>query len=160
VGLSALRNTRGLGSKGVERPGKGERAQLDPVSVVPASAGWFVLNARDARWFDKPEQGHSVPLTGYDEYEAETFFPMLGMAIRVVGPGRADRHVPLGDGAGRFPRSRGRGPADRRGSGATSQAVGLRPLPTQDPPRLRRRGRRSARPPLRQLWRAAVSSAT
>jgi hypothetical protein len=53
---------------------------------VPASAGWFVLNARDARWFDKPEQGHSVPLTGYDEYEAETFFPMLGMAIRVVGP--------------------------------------------------------------------------
>jgi uncharacterized cupin superfamily protein len=55
--------------------------------LVPASAGWFVLNARDARWFDKPEQGHSVPLTGYDEYEAETFFPMLGMAIRVVGPG-------------------------------------------------------------------------
>jgi len=55
--------------------------------LVPASAGWFVMNARDARWFDKPEQGHSVPLTGYDEYEAETFFPMLGMAIRVVGPG-------------------------------------------------------------------------
>jgi hypothetical protein len=54
--------------------------------LVPASAGWFVLNARDARWFDKPEQGHSVRLTGYDEYEAETFFPILGMAIRVVGP--------------------------------------------------------------------------
>ena len=31
--------------------------------------------------------GHSVPLTGCDEYEAETFFPMLGMSIRVVGPG-------------------------------------------------------------------------
>ena len=28
-----------------------------------------------------------MPLTGYDEYEAETFFPMLGMAIRVVQPG-------------------------------------------------------------------------
>jgi uncharacterized cupin superfamily protein len=55
--------------------------------LVAASVGWFVLNARDARWFDKPEQGYSVPLTGYDEYEAETFFPMLGMAIRVVGPG-------------------------------------------------------------------------
>jgi uncharacterized cupin superfamily protein len=54
---------------------------------VPASAGWFVLNARDARWFDKPGQGYSLPLTGYDEYEAETFFPMLGMAIRVVHPG-------------------------------------------------------------------------
>jgi uncharacterized cupin superfamily protein len=57
------------------------------VGLVPRSPGWFVLNARDARWFDKPEQGHSVPLTGYDEYEAETFFPMLGMAIRVVSPG-------------------------------------------------------------------------
>jgi mannose-6-phosphate isomerase-like protein (cupin superfamily) len=55
--------------------------------LVPASPGWFVLNARDARWFDKPGQGHSVPLTGHDEYEAETFFPMLGLAIRVVGPG-------------------------------------------------------------------------
>ncbi|HTS74293.1 MAG TPA: cupin domain-containing protein, partial [Gaiellaceae bacterium] len=55
--------------------------------LVPASQGWFVMNARNARWFDKPGQGHSVPLTGYDEYEAETFFPMLGLAIRVVGPG-------------------------------------------------------------------------
>ena len=55
--------------------------------LVAASAGWFVMNARDARWFDKPGQGHSVPLTGDDEYEAETFFPMLGMAIRVVNPG-------------------------------------------------------------------------
>jgi uncharacterized cupin superfamily protein len=55
--------------------------------LAPTSAGWFVLNARDARWFDKPGQGHSLPLTGDDEYEAETFFPMLGMAIRVVSPG-------------------------------------------------------------------------
>jgi mannose-6-phosphate isomerase-like protein (cupin superfamily) len=55
--------------------------------LVPKSAGWFVLNARDARWFDKPGQGHSVPPTGHDEYEAETFFPMLGMAIRVMNPG-------------------------------------------------------------------------
>ena len=55
--------------------------------LVPASVGWFVLNARDARWFEKPGQGHSLPLTGDDEYEAETFFPMLGMAIRVVNPG-------------------------------------------------------------------------
>jgi uncharacterized cupin superfamily protein len=57
------------------------------VGLVPRSAGWFVLNAREARWFDKPGQGHSLALTGIDEYEAETFFPMLGMAIRVVNPG-------------------------------------------------------------------------
>ena len=55
--------------------------------LVPASDGWFVVNARDARWFENPGRGHSVPLTGWDEYEAESFFPMLGMAIRVVGPG-------------------------------------------------------------------------
>ncbi|HZP74451.1 MAG TPA: cupin domain-containing protein [Gaiellaceae bacterium] len=55
--------------------------------LVVASDGWFVMNARDGRWFEKPGQGHSIPLTGYDEYEAETFFPMLGMAIRVVPPG-------------------------------------------------------------------------
>ena len=55
--------------------------------LVPASTGWFVMSTRDARWFDNPGRGHSVPLTGYDEYEAETFFPMLGMAIRVVNPG-------------------------------------------------------------------------
>jgi uncharacterized cupin superfamily protein len=55
--------------------------------MVPSSTGWFVLNARDARWWEKPGQGHSLPLTGVDEYEAETFFPMLGMAIRVMQPG-------------------------------------------------------------------------
>ena len=53
----------------------------------PSSAGWFVLNARDARWLEKPGQGHSLPLTGNAEHEAETFFPMLGMSIRVLGPG-------------------------------------------------------------------------
>jgi uncharacterized cupin superfamily protein len=56
--------------------------------LVPTSPGWFVVNARDARWFDNEGRGHSVPLTGYDEYEAETFFPMLGVAIRVVKPGQ------------------------------------------------------------------------
>jgi uncharacterized cupin superfamily protein len=55
--------------------------------LVAASEGWFVLNVRDARWSEKPEQGWAVSLTGRDEYEAETFFPMLGMAIRVAQPG-------------------------------------------------------------------------
>ncbi len=55
--------------------------------LVPASVGWFVFNSRDARWFENPGQGHSLPLTGKTEYEAETFFPMLGMAIRVMEPG-------------------------------------------------------------------------
>lgn len=71
--------------------------------LVPRSVGWFVLNVRDGRWFDKPGQGHSLPLTGDDEYEAETFFPMLGMAIRVMNPGE----LPDGGVAyARFPPSR------------------------------------------------------
>ena len=55
--------------------------------LVPASTGWFVLNARDGRWFHKPGRGDSIPLTGCDEYEAETFFPMLGMSVQVLSPG-------------------------------------------------------------------------
>jgi hypothetical protein len=41
--------------------------------LVPASTGWFVMNARDARWFHRPGRGDSLPLTGCDEFEAETW---------------------------------------------------------------------------------------
>jgi uncharacterized cupin superfamily protein len=63
------------------------RLEETEAGLVAASTGWFVMNARYARWRDQPGRGHSLPLTGADEYEAETFFPMLGMAIRVVNPG-------------------------------------------------------------------------
>ena len=64
-------------------------AELKPTEagLVPTSEGWFVLNVQDARWWEKPGQGFACPLTGADEYEAETFFPMLGMSVRVVRPG-------------------------------------------------------------------------
>jgi oxalate decarboxylase/phosphoglucose isomerase-like protein (cupin superfamily) len=55
--------------------------------VVPASAGWFVLNARDARWFHREGRGDSLPFTGSDEFEAESYFPMLGMSLQVLSPG-------------------------------------------------------------------------
>lgn len=54
--------------------------------LVPASVGWFVMNARDARWFHRPGRD-SLPLTGDDQVEAETYFPMLGMSIQVLAPG-------------------------------------------------------------------------
>jgi uncharacterized cupin superfamily protein len=54
--------------------------------LVPVSGGWSIVNVRDARWFDNGGR-HSVPLTGCDEYEAENFYPMLGMALRVLEPG-------------------------------------------------------------------------
>jgi mannose-6-phosphate isomerase-like protein (cupin superfamily) len=66
--------------------GEAELRQTD-AGLVPASQGWFIMNARDARWFENPGRGISLPFTGVDEYEAETFFPMLGVAIRVVNPG-------------------------------------------------------------------------
>jgi len=55
--------------------------------LVPASAGWFVLNARDARWIRRDGRGHNAPLTGWTDVEAETFFPQLGVSLIVLGPG-------------------------------------------------------------------------
>ena len=52
--------------------------------LVPASE---VVSERRARWIEQPGRGHNLPLTGVDEHESETYFPMLGMAIRVIDPG-------------------------------------------------------------------------
>ena len=60
--------------------------QQTDAGLVPAGPGWFVMNALNARWFVKPGQGHSLPLTGVDDQEA-ALVPMLGMSIRVVNPG-------------------------------------------------------------------------
>jgi len=54
---------------------------------VPASEGWFVLNAREARWIRREGRGDNLPFTGWTELEAETYFPQLGMALIVLGPG-------------------------------------------------------------------------
>src|SRR3954452_18753330 len=65
-------------------------AKLEPTEaggLFPVSEGWFVVNLHDARWSEKPGQGFATSLTGKDEYEAETFFPMLGMSVRVMLPG-------------------------------------------------------------------------
>jgi uncharacterized cupin superfamily protein len=56
--------------------------------LVPAGTGWFVMNAREARWFHNPGRSDNAPLTGCDAFEAETYFPMLGMSIQCLSPGR------------------------------------------------------------------------
>jgi uncharacterized cupin superfamily protein len=63
-------------------------AQLEDTGagLAPTTSGWFVMSARDARWFHRPGRGDSLPLTGSDEFEAETYFPMLGMSIQVLSP--------------------------------------------------------------------------
>jgi uncharacterized cupin superfamily protein len=54
--------------------------------LVPRGNGWFVLNARDARWWARPGR-QSVSFTGKSEWEADTLFPMLGVQLAVLEPG-------------------------------------------------------------------------
>jgi uncharacterized cupin superfamily protein len=54
--------------------------------LVPDVPGWFVLNARDARWHVRPGR-RSVSFTGTTEWDADTYFPMLGVNLAVVDPG-------------------------------------------------------------------------
>src|SRR3954471_23418935 len=77
------RSARGRAARMPDVP----EAKLEPTEaggLFPVSKGWFVVNLHDARWSEKPGQGFATSLTGKDEYEAETFFPMLGMSVRVM----------------------------------------------------------------------------
>jgi uncharacterized cupin superfamily protein len=49
--------------------------------VVPAGPGWFVLNARDARWRDRGGRGLSLA------FEGATDFPQVGINLFVLGRG-------------------------------------------------------------------------
>src|SRR5688572_17578045 len=55
--------------------------------LVPAGPGWFVLNAREARWRRREGRGHNLAFTGTTDVEAETLFPQLGVALCVLEPG-------------------------------------------------------------------------
>jgi uncharacterized cupin superfamily protein len=50
--------------------------------LAPAGDGWFVLNAREARWLQR-----AGCLTACCEFEGKTEFPQLGIFLRVLGPG-------------------------------------------------------------------------
>jgi uncharacterized cupin superfamily protein len=50
--------------------------------LVPADEGWFVLNARDARWFESHGLGTYVPFEG-----ESARFSQLGINIAVLQPG-------------------------------------------------------------------------
>ena len=51
------------------------------VGRVPKGDGWFVLNAKDARWY------HSDGRTALCDLEGDTEFPQLGINVSVLGPG-------------------------------------------------------------------------
>jgi uncharacterized cupin superfamily protein len=55
--------------------------------LVPGTPGWFIVNARESRWRERPGRGHSLPLTGWTDEECETHFTQLGVNLLVLGPG-------------------------------------------------------------------------
>ena len=53
--------------------------------LVPQGEGWFVLNAREARWFHREARGERLAFTGWADSEAE--FPQVGVNLFRLGPG-------------------------------------------------------------------------
>ena len=51
--------------------------------LVPAGDGWYVLNARDSRWYYVEGRG------GFCDLEGEQNFPQLGINVQVLEPGEA-----------------------------------------------------------------------
>jgi uncharacterized cupin superfamily protein len=51
------------------------------VGLVAKGDGWFVLNAKDARWY------HAEGRTALCDFEGDTEFPQLGINVSVLGPG-------------------------------------------------------------------------
>jgi uncharacterized cupin superfamily protein len=63
------------------------RLERTEAGLVPAGAGWFVMNAREGRWIKRDRRGHNLPFTGWTEEEAEGLFPQLGFALIRLEPG-------------------------------------------------------------------------
>ncbi len=55
-----------------------ERSDL---GAYAAGEGWFVLNAREARWRERGRRGFSLP------FEGATDFPQVGVVLFVLPPG-------------------------------------------------------------------------
>jgi uncharacterized cupin superfamily protein len=61
-----------------------EEAKLKPTEngLVPEGEGWFVVNAREARWYES----HSFDR--YCRFQGDAHFPEVGFNISVMLPGR------------------------------------------------------------------------
>ena len=59
-------------------------AQLEQAAegLVPKTDGWFVVNARDARWY------HAEGRSAFCDFEGEVEFTQLGLNVSVLGPGQ------------------------------------------------------------------------
>ena len=54
--------------------------------LVPKGEGWFVLNAREAQWWERPGRGVLCEFEGAG-FEGATDFHQLGINLSVLGPG-------------------------------------------------------------------------
>jgi uncharacterized cupin superfamily protein len=61
------------------------KLQTTDAGVVPSGEGWFILNAREAKWLD----GH---FGAYTRFEGEPRFTKLGFNIGVLAPGQPACH--------------------------------------------------------------------
>ena len=52
--------------------------------LAPKGQGWFVLNAREASWSNRPGRGARSKFEGF---EGEAKFSQVGVNIQVIGPG-------------------------------------------------------------------------
>jgi uncharacterized cupin superfamily protein len=57
------------------------RLERTEAGLVPAGEGWFVLNAREARWRHREGRGERLG------FEGEAEFPQVGISLYVLGPG-------------------------------------------------------------------------
>jgi uncharacterized cupin superfamily protein len=62
-------------------------SRLEPTEhgLVPKGDGWFVLNAREARWYHG--QGRSAICEFEGEFEGEQDFLQFGINLSILGPG-------------------------------------------------------------------------
>lgn len=58
--------------------------EQQPGGLVPQGEGWFILNARDARWQDNPRFGRWCAFEGKDGAR----FGQLGINLHVLNPGQ------------------------------------------------------------------------
>ena len=97
--------------------------------LIPEGEGWFVLNAKDARWLSG-ELGTYVPWEGVDEAR----FPQLGINLNVLQPGEPMTMYHRENAQEDFLVLARRVHADRRGGGAAAAAMGSLPLPGRTSP--------------------------
>ena len=83
------------------------RSQRPSQGLVAAGEGWFVLNAREARWRHRERRGHRLP------FEGQADFPQVGITFSCSG--RASRSgCTTGRRAGGVPRDSGEASSSSR----------------------------------------------